>query len=208
MLDMVSFTYLVRVSIKYGIDTFKFLKSVNVAWIRGESSCESISIKRREMTKDEGSFLITQDRRIIAQVKLSSTVLDYMVKPEVLKLRFKGYTAPKQNTLGVEDLEIKDLNSETRRFNLHATVTEKSQTRTVESRWGETLLLSTATIRDQTGTIKLPLWRDQIGKVSVGDRLRIENARLKRFRGELQVKLDRLARIQVVDTQQTPRPMS
>jgi len=38
--------------------------------------------------------------------------------------------------------------------------------------------------------------------VSVGDRLRIENARLKRFRGELQVKLDRLAKLRIIENEQ------
>jgi ssDNA-binding replication factor A large subunit len=92
------------------------------------------------------------------------------------------------------------LNSETRRFNLDAKVTEKSSPRTIVSRWGETLLLSTATIMDRSGTITLSLWKDQIGMVSIGDRLHIENARLRRFRGELQVRVDRLAKLRVIET--------
>jgi hypothetical protein len=42
-----------------------------------------------------------------------------------------------------------------------------------------------ATIMDRSGTITLPLWRDQIAEISLGDTLRIENARLKKFNGEL-----------------------
>lgn len=40
----------------------------------------------------------------------------------------------------------------------------------------------------------VPLWKDQIGMIWVGDLLHIENARLKRFREELQVRVDRLAK--------------
>jgi replication factor A1 len=54
---------------------------------------------------------------------------------------------------------------------------------------------------DQSGTIKLPLWRDQIGMISVGDQLHIQNARVKRFRGELQIKVDKLAKLQVIENQ-------
>ena len=147
------------------------------------------------------TFLITRDREIIAQIRLNSRILDYLVRPEILKLRFEGYPAPKWKTSQPEDLKIKDLNSETRRFNLNAKVTEKSSPQTILSRWGTTLLLSMATISDRSGTIKLPLWKDQVDMVSVGDRLRIENARLKRFRGELQVKLDRLAKLHIVENQ-------
>ena len=154
------------------------------------------------MTEDVVTLLITQDERIIAQVRLTSRVLGYLVRPEIRNLRFEDYVAPKRNVSHTEDLEIKDLNSETRRFNLDAKVTEKSSPRTVLSRWGETLLLSTATIMDRSGTIKLPLWKEQTSMISVGDLLHIENARLKRFRGELQVRVDRLARLWVIENQQ------
>jgi replication factor A1 len=199
---MVSFAYLVRISKKYEIETSKFLKCVHGAWVKGESCCEGVCVRRRQTTEDVATLLITCDQRIIAQVRLTSRVIGYLVKPEILNLRFEGYIAPKCKASGAEELEIKDLNSETKRFNLNARVTEKSSPRAILSRWGDALLLSTATITDRSGTIKLPLWKDQVGMISVGDRLRIENARLKRFRGELQVKLDRLTKLRVVEKEQ------
>ena len=200
--DMVSFVYLARISKKYGIETSKFLKCIHGAWIKGESSCDGVSIRRRQMTEDVGTLLITQDQRIIAQVRLTSRVLGYLERPEILNLRFEGYAAPKRKTLQPDDLEIKDLNSKTKRFNLDAKVTEKSSLRTILSRWGEALLLSTATIMDRSGTITLPLWKEQTSMISVGDLIHIENARLKRFRGELQVRVDRLAKLRVVESPQ------
>jgi replication factor A1 len=200
--ELVSFVYLVRISKKYEIDTFKFLKRIHSAWINGEASYHGISIKRRQTTEDIATFLITRDQRVIAQVRLTSTVLDYLVRPEVLNLRFEGYTSPKTKTARAEDLTIRELNSETKRFNLDVKVTEKSPPRTVVSKWGTPLLLSTATIMDHSGTIKLPLWKDQIRMISVGDLLRIENARVKRFRGELQVRVDKSARFWVIENQQ------
>jgi hypothetical protein len=199
---MVSFAYLVRISKKYEIETSKFLKCIHGAWIKGESSCDGVSIRRRQMTEDVGTLLITQDQRIIAQVRLTSRVLGYLERPEILNLRFEGYAAPKRKTLPPDDLEIKDLNSKTKRFNLDAKVTEKSSLRTILSRWGEALLLSTATIMDRSGTITLPLWKEQTSMISVGDLIHIENARLKRFRGELQVRVDRLAKLRVVESPQ------
>jgi replication factor A1 len=200
--DVISFAYLVRISKKYEIETFKFLKCIHGAWIHGEAYCGAASVKRRQMTSDIATFLITRDREIIAQVRLNSRVLDCLIRPEVLKLRFEGYPAPNWKASQAVDLEIKDLNSETRRFNLNAKVIEKSSPRTILTKWGDALQLSTATISDRSGTIKLPLWKDQVDMISVGDRLRIENARLKRFRGELQVKLDRLAKLRIIENEQ------
>ena len=94
---------------------------------------------------------------------------------------------------------IKDLNSETNRFNLEAKVTEKSASRIVFSKWGGEFLLSTATVMDRSGTIRLPLWNDLVGMVSIGDLLHIENARLKRFRGELQVRVDKSSKLRIIE---------
>jgi replication factor A1 len=199
---MISFAYLVRISKRYEIETSKFLKCVHGAWTKGESYCDGVSIRRRQTTEDTATLLVAYDQKIIAQVRLTSRVIGHLVKPEILNLRFEGYPAPKWKASQPEELEIKDLNSETKRFNLNAKVTEKSSPRTILSRWGSALLLSTATIADRSGTIKLPLWKDQVDMISVGDLLRIENARLNRFRGELQVKLDRLAKLRVVDDEQ------
>ena len=205
--DLVSFIYLVRISKKYEIDTFKFLKHIHTAWVKGEASYEGISIKRRQMTEEIAIFLISRDQRVVAQVRLTSTVLDYLVRPEILNLRFEGYS-PTRKVPHAQDLMIKDLNSETRRFNLDATVTEKSPTRTIVSKWGTILPLSTATITDQTGTIKLPLWKEQISMISVGDRIHIENARLKMFRGEFQVKVDRSAKLSVIENQHDKKQLT
>jgi hypothetical protein len=95
--DMVSFAYLVRISKKCEIETPKFLKCVHSAWIKGESSCDGVSIRRRQMTEDIGTLLITQDQRIIAQVRLTPRVLGYLVRPEILNLQFEDYDASKRN---------------------------------------------------------------------------------------------------------------
>ena len=199
--DMVSFVYLVRVSKKYEIETFKFLKCIHRAWIKGESFCDGASIRRRQMTEDIATFIITHDHEVIAQVRLTPRVLGYMVRPEILNFQFEGYSAPKGRASQAEDLEIKELSGDTKRFNLDAKVTEKSLPRTVMSKWGEPLLLSTATITDRSGTIKLPLWNRQISMISVGDRIHLESARLNRFHGEFQVRVDKLDRLPVIENQ-------
>jgi replication factor A1 len=207
--DVASFVYLVRISKKYEIETFKFLKCIHDAWVKAGSSCNGVSVRRREITEDTATFLITtRDHQIIAQVRLTSRLLAYMVRPELFTLRFEDSSATKWKASQTEDLEIKDLNSETKRFNLNAKVTEKSSPRTILSRWGNTLLLSTATITDRSGTIKLPLWKDQISRISVGDRIHLENARLKRFRGEFQVRVDRLTRLSIIENQQSKKQLT
>jgi len=191
---MVSFAYLVRISKKYEIEVTKLFECIQIARTKGEAVFDDLSIKRRQMTLEDGIFLITQNGNVVAQVKLTTKLLNYLARTDLRDIRFDDYVVTKQNTSESENVEIKDLNSVTKHFNLNVKVTEKSTPRIVPSMYGKRLL-STATISDRSGTIKLPLWNDQIDMASVGDSLHITNARLKRFRGELQVRIGKSTKV-------------
>ena len=196
--DMVSVAYLARISGKYGMDMSKFFQCIDNAWMRGESSFDDVLIKRRLAVEDGYVFLITKNRRFIAQLKLTRNVREYLLKVDIASFLLENPYVAEQAKLRSGDLRIRDLSSNIKSFNLRAKVTEKSTPRTVFSRFGEALLLSTATISDESGTIRLPLWNDQIDTVSVGDLLHIENAHLKRFRGELQVTVGKFSELRVI----------
>jgi len=75
-----------------------------------------------------------------------------------------------------------------KRVNVKGTVTEKSDPREVTSRFkDQTYRVCTAVMSDETGTIKLTLWNDQIEMVNVNDVIRIENGYITSFRGEIQL---------------------
>jgi hypothetical protein len=38
--DVASFAYLVRITKKYEVETFKFLKCIHSAWVKGDSFCD------------------------------------------------------------------------------------------------------------------------------------------------------------------------
>jgi replication factor A1 len=79
-----------------------------------------------------------------------------------------------------------------KRISIEATVTEKSESREVQSRFkDETYNVATATIADETGTIKLTLWNDQINQVKVNDKIKVENGYVTSFRGEIQLNVGR-----------------
>jgi replication factor A1 len=85
-------------------------------------------------------------------------------------------------------VKIKELRDGMKRVNVKGTVTEKSDPREVTSRFkDQTYRVCTATMSDETGTIKLTLWNDQIEMVKVNDVVRIENGYITSFRGEIQL---------------------
>lgn len=75
-----------------------------------------------------------------------------------------------------------------KRVNIQARVAEKSDTREVTSKFkDQTYRVATVTIADETGTVKLTLWNDQIEMVKVNDTVKIENGYVTSFRGEIQL---------------------
>jgi replication factor A1 len=95
-------------------------------------------------------------------------------------------------------VKIKELRDGMKRINIKGTVTEKSDPREVTSRFkDQTYRVSTAMMSDETGTIKLTLWNDQIEMVNVNDIIRIENGYITSFRGEIQLNVGKFGTLTV-----------
>jgi len=95
-------------------------------------------------------------------------------------------------------LEIKDLRNGMKSVSVEGKVTEKSDTREVQSRFGDkTYNVATAIIGDKTGTIKLTLWNEQIDQVNVNDTVKVENGYVTSFRGEIQLNVGRYGKLTV-----------
>jgi replication factor A1 len=95
-------------------------------------------------------------------------------------------------------LKIKELRDGMKRVILEAKVTEKSDPREVVSRFkDETYRVATAMIADETGTIKLTLWNDQINQVNVNDTIKVQNGYVTSFKGEIQLNIGRYGTLTV-----------
>ena len=54
-----------------------------------------------------------------------------------------------------------------------------------------------AVVADETGSIKLTLWNDQINLVNVGDNIKIENGYITSFKGEIQLNVGKFGKLTV-----------
>ena len=85
-------------------------------------------------------------------------------------------------------MKINELRDGMRKVDVEGNVIEKSDAREVRSRWtNETYKVADATLEDETGTITLTLWNEQVSQVNIGDRVKIENGYIKSFRDVLQL---------------------
>jgi len=89
-------------------------------------------------------------------------------------------------------LKIIELRNGMKNVSVEAKVVEKSEPREVMSRFkDETYKVATAMIADETGTIKLTLWNDQINQVNVNDKVKVEKGYVTSFKGEIQLNIGR-----------------
>jgi len=99
----------------------------------------------------------------------------------------------------MKHLRIGDLKAGMNRVNLKARILEIPKPRQVITRFGGFATVTNASITDETGIIHLPLWNKQIDVVSVGDLIRVENARVVVFRGERQLRVGRGGQLSVLE---------
>jgi replication factor A1 len=85
-----------------------------------------------------------------------------------------------------------------KRVTVEAKVVEKGDPREVRSRYkDETLKVADAIIADETGSIKLTLWNEQIDQVNVGNKVKIENGYVTSFKGEVQLNVGKFGKLTV-----------
>jgi len=75
-------------------------------------------------------------------------------------------------------------------------ITEKSEPRSVNTRYGQRSVAD-ATLEDETGSIKMTLWQDQIDSVNTGDEVAIRGAYVTEFRDQLQLNIPRSGKLEV-----------
>lgn len=85
-----------------------------------------------------------------------------------------------------------------RNVTVEGKVMEKSEAREVLSRFkDETYKVASAMIGDETGTIKMTLWNEQIDKVNVDNLVKVENGYVSSFRGEIQLNVGKFGKLTV-----------
>ncbi|MBI5398506.1 hypothetical protein HZB03_03510 [Candidatus Woesearchaeota archaeon] len=95
-------------------------------------------------------------------------------------------------------MKINELQPRQGKVELAATVLDIGQSRTFD-KGGNQGRVANATIKDETGSIKLSLWNEQIDQVHVGDLIKIANGYVSEFRGEMQLSTGKFGKLEVVN---------
>ncbi len=192
--------YLAFLSVKYEVNSDEFFYALISARENQKSRCGKLSIECRGKTQDKDIFLIMNDSRVVAQFPIPKEFLSERSNPikDFMKTDMIRRHLDKKNKRS-QSLPIRDLRTGMSHVNLRAKVLEIPRPRLVVTRFGNCASVANALIGDETGTIKLCLWNEQINSVSNGDTIQIENARASTFRGERQLSLGKTGTLSSIE---------
>jgi len=194
--------YLAVLSAKYQIDPDSLFSALVLAKEKQKSTCGKVSVETRGSSGGRTIFLLMNETKVVAQFSIPEEFLLEKRNP------IRDY-AKADMTLRYRDLEsrrtrsfhIMDLRSGMKKIELKAKVLEISKPVLVFTRFGTYASVANAVIGDETGTIKLCLWNEQIESVSVGDTVWIKDANMSSFKGEKQLRIGKKGTVTIQDSQ-------
>jgi replication factor A1 len=92
-------------------------------------------------------------------------------------------------------MKISELKAGMRNVSVVAKVDSVGQPRTVNLKSGGTNTVADAVISDETGSIKLSLWGDDINKIQPGDKISVENGYINTFKGENSISVGKFGKL-------------
>ena len=184
--------YLAFLSAKYDVDPDRLFYALILAEESEKSKCGELSIERRGETRDKVMFLIVTSSKVVAQLSVFKQFLleqGHPIRDFMETEKIRRYLAKKARQSST--LPIRDLRSGMTQICLKAKVLEIPKPNLVYTRYGNYASVTNALIADDTGTIRLCLWNEQINCISAGDTIQIENARASTFKGQRQLNIGR-----------------
>ncbi|MBI4147142.1 DNA-binding protein [Candidatus Woesearchaeota archaeon] len=94
-------------------------------------------------------------------------------------------------------MNIKDIKPNQGSITVEAEVLSKQEPRSF-SKFGKEGRVCNAIIADSTGEITLTLWNDDIEKVNVGDKVKLENGWCSEFKEQRQVSSGKFGKLEIV----------
>ena len=96
-------------------------------------------------------------------------------------------------------MKISDLKVGASNVTVQAKVISKDDPREVVTKYGKRLSVANITLQDETGSIPMSLWGNDINTVNVGDTIEVANGYVNEFRGNPQLSTGKFGKIKVVE---------
>jgi replication factor A1 len=191
----------VLIARKHDIDPSLLLDAFIEAWKNKISHCGSITLRCRAVNHNSVTFLLTNKEKVISQFPIKQEALRI---PDAFRdyIQYVPIPAPKKSE--PRHKKIDELKSGMKGVVVTAKIVKIPLRKLVDTRWGGQSYVSNVSIADETGSIRLSLWNNQIDSVHIGDIVEIENGYVASFAGEPQLRLGRKGTLSTVNIEALP----
>lgn len=94
-------------------------------------------------------------------------------------------------------MKVSEVKPKMSNVDVEVEVTDKGDVREFQ-KFGKVGRVCNITVKDDSGSVKMTLWNDDIDRIKVGDKLKLINGYVNEFRGEMQLTTGRAGKIEVV----------
>lgn len=116
-----------------------------------------------------------------------------------LRLATQARVSAERENMEKAMTKVKDLTPQSKQVNVLAKVVGVGEQREITSRFGEARKLVEATVGDETGTVLLTLWNEQIGQVAKDDTVLVDNGYVSLVRGHIRLNVGKYGAISKTD---------
>jgi replication factor A1 len=163
-----------------------------------------VTIRCRGIHHSTATILIEKDENVVWQFPVDlESIRDPHLQEHLKTIPIKHT----KNRSYSKTPKISGLRYGMKKLDVMGRITKKPPTKHVNTRWGSQASVSNVTITDETGSIRLSLWNDQIHMVQIDDKIELKNCYVSRFAGESQLRIGRKGTITVINPQQHEEPM-
>jgi len=184
---------IVEIASKYDINPYQLIESIINAWKHRTDQCGKLTIASRDVKKeDTAMILITDQANVVSQFPIKTIVLE---NPTEIRnhLQYVPIHEIQERYSRRETVfhKIAQLKNKMKRVDLKAKIIKILPVKRVMTRFGDWAKFTNLEIADETGSIQLNLWNNQLLNHDVGDTIEISNGYVTQYRGQLQLRLGR-----------------
>ncbi len=195
--DYANFESMVLIATKHDLEPKRLIDAFFQALDTKTAHCGKLTISCRAITQDSATFLITNEGEVIWQFPVNLEIIE---NPEFRRtIQDITITNTVKSDQSGKNLKINELRVGIKGVNVKAQITEIPPAKRVFTKWGSEAFVSNIKIADETGSIRLSLWNDQINLFHIGDEVEITNCNVASFAEKPQLRLGRKGTISLIN---------
>jgi len=197
MSDRRVFDSLAKIAVRHKIPPAEFYASLLKARSKKSAVCGDLVVEYRGDVEGNLIFLFTKGNKLVSQFLMPEDALrkEALIEEAIKTLQRRRRPSTLESK---REFKIRDLWSGLKHVNVQGRVVKISEPREILTQYGTQAHIALAKIKDETGSIELSLWDNQIKKVKVGDLIRISDGYIATFNRNLQLRVRRGENLQII----------